>query len=145
MKILIIEDSLFLRRSNERALTRAGHEVISAGDGLDGLRLALEQKPDLVILDLILPKLPGRDVLRQLHGNPDTAAIPVMIVSSLAQSNDQKLLAEGATSLCSTLDLTNSCKLLTNCFSDPETLERSSCSLVDACRQISVHIRCGRF
>jgi two-component system phosphate regulon response regulator PhoB len=98
MKILIIEDSLFLRRANERALTRAGHEVISAGDGLDGLRLALEQKPDLVILDLILPKLPGRDVLRQLHGNPDTAAIPVMIVSSLAQSNDQKLLAEGATS-----------------------------------------------
>jgi two-component system phosphate regulon response regulator PhoB len=98
MKILIIEDSLFLRRANERALTRAGHEVISAGDGEDGLRLALEQNPDLVILDLILPKLPGREVLRQLHGNPHTAAIPVMIVSCLAQANDQKLLAEGATS-----------------------------------------------
>jgi DNA-binding response OmpR family regulator len=61
MKILVIEDSRFLRIANERALTLAGHDVVSAGDGQEGLRLALEQKPDLVILDLILPKLPGRE------------------------------------------------------------------------------------
>ena len=97
MKILIIEDSRFLRISNERALTRAGHDVISAADGQEGLRLALEQKPDLVILDLILPKLPGREVLRELRGNPDTASVPVMIVSSLPQANCQKFLDEGAT------------------------------------------------
>jgi DNA-binding response OmpR family regulator len=98
MKILVIEDSRFLRIANERALTLAGHDVISAGDGQEGLRLAMEQKPDLVILDLILPKLPGREVLRELRRNPDTFSIPVMIVSSLSQSNCQKLLAEGATS-----------------------------------------------
>jgi DNA-binding response OmpR family regulator len=98
MKILVIEDSRFLRIANERALTLAGHDVVSAGDGREGLRLALEQKPDLVILDLILPKLPGREVLRELRRNPDTVSIPVMIVSSLSQSNCQKLLAEGATS-----------------------------------------------
>jgi DNA-binding response OmpR family regulator len=97
MKILIIEDSRFLRISNERALIRAGYDVISAGDGQEGLRLALEQKPDLVILDLILPKLPGRKVLRELRANPDTASVPVMIVSSLPKANSQKLLDEGAT------------------------------------------------
>ena len=97
MKILIIEDSRFLRMSNERALIRAGHDVISAGDGQEGLRLALEQKPDLVILDLILPKLPGREVLRELRANSDTASVPVMIVSSLPQANGPKLLDEGAT------------------------------------------------
>jgi DNA-binding response OmpR family regulator len=98
MKILVIEDSRLLRMANERALMRAGHEVISASDGQEGLRLAMEEKPDLVILDLISPKLPGREVLRELRGNPDTASIPVMIVSSLSQANDQKLLDEGATS-----------------------------------------------
>ncbi len=62
------------------------------------MRLAIERKPDLVILDLMLPKLPGYEVLRELRKRPETAATPVMIVSSLPQSNDQKLLDQGATS-----------------------------------------------
>ena len=98
MKILIVDDSHFLRLSNTRALTHAGYEVISAADGEEGLRLAREHKPDLVILDLMLPKLPGQLVLRALRSYPETASIPVMILSSLCQANDQKLLDEGATS-----------------------------------------------
>ena len=98
MKILIVDDSHFLRLANTRALTQAGYEVISAADGEEGLRLAREHKPDLVILDLMLPKLPGQMVLRALRSEPDTASIPVMILSSLCQANDQKLLDEGATS-----------------------------------------------
>jgi len=98
MNILIVEDSRFLRISNERALARAGYQVITAADGEEGLRLARENKPDLVILDLMLPKLPGREVLRELRSRPETASIPVMIVSSLPQSNDKKLMEEGATS-----------------------------------------------
>jgi DNA-binding response OmpR family regulator len=98
MNVLIVEDSRFLRISNERALTQAGYHVITAADGEEGLRLARQHKPDLVVLDLMLPKLSGRDVLRELRSSPDTASIPVMIVSSLPQSNDARLLREGATS-----------------------------------------------
>lgn len=97
MKILIVDDSAFFRRANASALTHAGYEVISAADGEEGLRLAREHKPDLVILDLMLPKLPGHLVLRELRSQPETASIPVMVLSSLSQANDQKLLEEGAT------------------------------------------------
>ena len=98
MKVLIIEDSRFLRLSNERALKQAGYDVITASDGEEGLRLTLERRPDLVILDLMLPKLPGHEVLRALRKHPQTASIPVMVVTSLRQSNDHKLLEQGATS-----------------------------------------------
>src|SRR6266567_7528525 len=84
--------------SRARAGARAGYHVITAADGEEGLRLARENKPDLVILDLMLPKLPGREVLRELRSRPETASIPVMIVSSLPQSNDKRLMEEGATS-----------------------------------------------
>jgi len=59
MNILIVEDGRFLRISNERALARAGYQVITAADGEEGLRLARENKPDLVILDLICPSCPA--------------------------------------------------------------------------------------
>jgi DNA-binding response OmpR family regulator len=99
MNILIVEDSRFLRISNEPALARAGYQVITAADGEEGLRLARENKPDLLILDLMLPKLPGREVLRELRSRPETASIPAMIVSNhLPQANDKKLMEEGATS-----------------------------------------------
>jgi len=98
MKVLIIEDSRFLRLSNEQALKQAGYEVITASDGEEGLRLTLERRPDLVILDLMLPKLPGHEVLRELRKHPQTASIPVMVVTSLPQANDRKLLEQGATS-----------------------------------------------
>ncbi len=64
MNILIVEDSRFLRLANERALTKAGHNVISASDGEEGLRRAVERQPDLIILDMLLPKMSGPDVLR---------------------------------------------------------------------------------
>jgi DNA-binding response OmpR family regulator len=83
MNILIVEDSRSLRISNERALARAGYQVIPAADGEEGLRLARQNKPDLVILDLMLPKLPGREVLRELRSRPETASISALIVSSL--------------------------------------------------------------
>ena len=59
MKILIVDDSRLLRISNERTLMKAGYEVITAADGEEGLRLAIESKPDLVVLDMMLPKLSG--------------------------------------------------------------------------------------
>jgi two-component system cell cycle response regulator DivK len=98
MKILIVDDSRFVRQMNERALGKAGHQVIAAVDGDEGLRLAREHKPDLMVLDMMLPKLPGQDVLRALRKDTGTAAIPVMVLTSLPQSNEDKLVSEGATS-----------------------------------------------
>jgi len=98
MKILLIEDSRFLRLAGERALTKAGHQVFSTIDGEEGLRLAREHKPDLVILDLMLPKLSGPEVLRAIRTNPEIAKTPVMVLTSLPQCNEQKLMGEGATS-----------------------------------------------
>lgn len=98
MNILIIDDSRFLRLANERALTKVGHNVITASDGEEGLRLARERMPDLVILDMMLPKLSGQQVLHALRGDPSTSAMPVMVLTSLPQSNEEKLMSEGATS-----------------------------------------------
>jgi CheY-like chemotaxis protein len=97
MNVLIVEDSRFLRQSNERALQQAGFKVTTAADGEEGLRLALERKPDLVVLDLMLPKLPGYEVLKELRKRPETAAIPVMVVSSLPKPNDGTFPDEGST------------------------------------------------
>jgi two-component system alkaline phosphatase synthesis response regulator PhoP len=96
MKILIIEDSRLLRTTTERTLTRAGYEVITAVDGEQGLRLAVESKPDLVILDMMLPKLSGQQVLQQLRLNPSSISTPVIVLTSLSESNRKKLLSEGA-------------------------------------------------
>jgi DNA-binding response OmpR family regulator len=96
MKILIVDDSRLLRTANERTLMRAGYEVTTAADGEEGLRLALESKPDLIVLDMMLPKLSGPEVLRQLRLNPASAATPVIVLTSLSQSNREKLISEGA-------------------------------------------------
>jgi DNA-binding response OmpR family regulator len=97
MNILIVDDSRFLRLANERALIKAGHNVITASDGEAALYLARERKPDLVILDMMLPKLSGPEVLHALRGDPETAVMPVMVLTSLPQCNEDRLMTEGAT------------------------------------------------
>lgn len=97
MKILLVDDSRFLRLTNERALQKAGHEVVGAADGEEGLRIAQQMLPDLVVLDMMLPKLSGPEVLRALRKNAATATIPVMVLTSLPQTNEGKLKQEGAT------------------------------------------------
>ena len=96
MKILLIEDSRLLRTTTERMLTRAGYAVLAAADGEEGLRVALESKPDLVILDMMLPKLSGPQVLQRLRLNPSSMSTPVIVLTSLSESNREKLLSEGA-------------------------------------------------
>src|ERR1700688_1080118 len=96
MKILIVDDSRLLRIANERILVKAGYEVITAADCEEGLRLALESKPDLVLLDMMLPKLSGQEVLQRLRTHPSSASTPVIVLTSLPESNREKLLGEGA-------------------------------------------------
>ena len=98
MRVFIVEDSRLLRLANERALTKAGHHVIAASDGAEGLQLAREHKPSLIILDMMLPLLTGPSVLRDLREDPETASIPVMVLSSLPQCNEAKLLRDAVSS-----------------------------------------------
>jgi CheY-like chemotaxis protein len=95
--ILLVEDSRFLRLANERALVRAGYGVVTAGDGEEALRLARENVPDVVLLDMLLPKIGGPEVLRLLRTTPLTAQVPVIVISSLPQSNEARLKKDGAT------------------------------------------------
>ena len=95
-KVLLVEDSKFLRIANERALHKAGYEVSTAADGEEALRVANDNLPDVILLDMMIPKVSGPEVLRALKANPATLGIPVIVLSSLSQRNEEKLLHEGA-------------------------------------------------
>ena len=96
MKILLVEDSKFLRMAMERALRAAGYEVLSASDGEQALRLAREHIPALILLDVMLPMMSGPDVMKFLKNDPTTAAIPVMMMTGLSQKNAKQLERDGA-------------------------------------------------
>jgi CheY-like chemotaxis protein len=95
-KILMIEDSKLTRMVIERSLSRAGYAVSSAADGEQGLIAASEGAPDVILLDMMLPKVSGPEVLKALKSDAKTKAIPVVVLSSLSQINATRLLADGA-------------------------------------------------
>ena len=95
VKILLVEDSRSIGIENRRALVEAGYEVIWAEDGESALRLAREQIPDLILLDLLLPRIGGMDVLRSLKRDMATCRIPVVVVSGLSEKNRQLLIGTG--------------------------------------------------
>jgi len=95
-KVLLVEDSRFLRMANERALSKAGFQVSTAADGEEALQVANDKLPDIILLDMMLPKISGTEVLRALKANPTTMDIPVVVLTSLSQRNEEKLLQEGA-------------------------------------------------
>ena len=94
--VLLVEDSKVQKMQNERILHKAGYCVLNARDGEQALRLAHEKVPDLIVLDMLLPKLGGPEVLQALRQDPATALIPVIVLSSLSQMNSAKLKGEGA-------------------------------------------------
>jgi CheY-like chemotaxis protein len=108
--ILLVDDSKFQRLANERVLTKAGFQVLTAGDGEQALEIAGSVIPDLIVLDMLLPKLTGPEVLKALRENRQTSAVPVVVLSGLAQKNEAKLVREGATAYFekSKLDLAKS-------------------------------------
>ncbi len=104
-KILLVDDSKFFRMSTERSLTRAGYVVASVGDGEEALRAAREKQPDLILLDMLLPKMSGHDVLKALKKDPATAAIPVVAFTGLSQRNAARLSVDGAFAFIEKADL----------------------------------------
>ena len=107
--ILLVDDSRFMRLVNVKTLERAGYRVMTASDGEEAIVMACARIPDLILLDMLLPKMGGPEVLKALRKNRLTAAIPVIVLSSLPQTNEGKLKKEGATAYFekSRLDLDN--------------------------------------
>jgi DNA-binding response OmpR family regulator len=97
-KILFIEDESVLQKTLEKTLREEGYEMFSALDGEAGFNLAKKEKPDLILLDLILPKLNGFEVLKKLKEDSETKEIPVIILTNLERMTDiDKALELGAT------------------------------------------------
>jgi CheY-like chemotaxis protein len=96
-KILFVEDESALQKTFGDLLKQEGYIMVSALNGEDGLKLAEAEKPDLILLDLILPKLHGFEVLKQLKGNPETKDIPIIVLTNLEGMGDvEKALELGA-------------------------------------------------
>jgi two-component system alkaline phosphatase synthesis response regulator PhoP len=96
--ILFIEDESALQKTFGEVLGQEGYKVISALDGELGLNLAKEKKPDLILLDLILPKMHGFEVLKALKEDKTTKEIPVIVLTNLEGVGDvDKALELGAT------------------------------------------------
>lgn len=94
-RILLVEDDRFLRKAAEATLRQRGYAVATAADGEEALQQAAAEAPDLILLDLIMPKLQGFEVLRRLKGDPGTAGIPVIVLSNLGQERDVQQAMEG--------------------------------------------------
>lgn len=95
-RVLLAEDSRFLRSAYALFLRREGYHVITADDGDQALNLALTERPDAIVLDLLMPRLGGVGALKLLKEDPSTALIPVIVLSGLPSSNEAKLLSSGA-------------------------------------------------
>lgn len=88
-RILVVEDTEDNRKILRDLLTSAGFELIEATDGESGIRMASEEKPDLILMDIQLPLVNGYEATRRIKANPETGNIPILAVTSYALSGDE--------------------------------------------------------
>lgn len=97
-KILLIEDEAALQKTFGDVLGQEGYNIVGAMDGETGLKMAKTGKPDLILLDLVLPKMHGFEVLKQLKEDEETKDIPIIVLTNLEAMGDvEKALELGAT------------------------------------------------
>jgi putative two-component system response regulator len=87
--LLLVEDDALLTRLYQKRFTKDGHTVITAKDGEEGLELIGKEQPDLVLLDIMMPKLSGLEMLERIKANPATRNVPVIILTNLAGEEEQ--------------------------------------------------------
>lgn len=96
-KILVIEDDKFLRELISQKLLNEGYDIAEAVDGEKGIESVKSEKPDLILLDLILPGIDGFEVLARIKSDPEISNVPVIVLSNLGQKDDiEKGLNMGA-------------------------------------------------
>lgn len=89
-KILLVEDEQIISEMYQTKLKSDGYDVLMADNGSDGLKMAISEKPDLVLLDIMLPLLDGFSVLEKMKANEAIAAIPVVMVTNLSTEEDRQ-------------------------------------------------------
>jgi len=89
-KILIVEDEETISSMYEASMGKAGFKVVLAKDGEEGLKAATESKPNLILLDIMMPKMDGFAVLEKLKSDDNTKNIPVVMLTNLGQSEDKE-------------------------------------------------------
>ncbi|NWF72830.1 MAG: response regulator [Nitrospirae bacterium] len=89
-KVVVADDDRMFRKAAETTLSRHGYSVTTASDGEEALQLIRSEQPEIIVLDLIMPKLQGFDVLQILKQDTLTSHIPVIVLSSLAQDQDKQ-------------------------------------------------------
>ena len=96
-KILVIEDDATLQNAIREILKSGGYTVVSALTGEDGLRLAVAETPDLILLDLVLPQKDGFEVLTKIRSTPEMNKVPVIVLTNLESSEEvERALSLGA-------------------------------------------------
>lgn len=87
--LLLVEDEGPLRANLQRFLTAEGYAVITAVDGAEGIRVARESRPDLIICDVLMPQVDGYQLLAALRADPETARLPLIFISASADRDDR--------------------------------------------------------
>ncbi len=87
-KILVVDDEPTIVRLMEFILARQGHQMLVATNGEDALEKVRAEKPDLILLDIMMPRIDGYEVARTLRADADTAALPIIMLSAKAQEED---------------------------------------------------------
>src|SRR3990167_7059622 len=87
--ILLVDDDLTLREMYEERMKAEGFNIIQATNGEEALKKAKESKPDIILLDIMMPKVNGFDVLKELKSNPELKDIPVIVLTALIQDVDR--------------------------------------------------------
>ena len=93
-RILYVEDNEFNRKIVRDLLARTSYRLMEAGDGETGVIVAQAERPDLIIMDVQLPRLSGLDATRRLRADPRTAGIPIIVITSFALSGDEQRAME---------------------------------------------------
>ena len=87
-RVLLVEDDRYLRRACMASLQRRGFDVLVADNGLDGLAMAKAERPALVLLDMLMPKMTGLEMLRAMRADAATRDVPVLILSNSSRESD---------------------------------------------------------
>jgi CheY-like chemotaxis protein len=96
-KVLVVEDDTLLLHMFEKMIVLHGHEVVLANDGQEGVEKAHKEKPSMIFLDIMMPKMNGIQVLKALKSDPETKDIPVVVLTNLTKVNDAaEVIARGA-------------------------------------------------
>ncbi len=90
VKILIIEDDSYISDMYRIKLESSGYEVIIAGDGIEGFKALEKQKPNIILLDIVMPKMDGFNVLKMIKNNSNCKNIPVILLTNLGQEENVK-------------------------------------------------------